>query len=180
MKIVTAYACEACGTVIASKEGCVQHEEMCRWEKLGHAVWIEDEVVKHASKVPEELYGPHCYTADGSSECTYGCGCWMREARSGGPVHPGGPCPMNIKRTSLKKTWSLSDTIRVAREASHLEDGRCSMCAAGDEPADGLHRGQYHCGNEDTCNSCKNTNMEYGDRCVVCGRIEKRKNVVNA
>lgn len=56
-----------------------------------------------------------------------------------------------------------------------MEDGKCSMCAVGDEPVNGLHRGQYRCGNEETCMLCHNAGMEYGDQCAACGRIEEHK-----
>ena len=69
---------------------------------------------------------------------------------------------------------SLEEAISKARTASHHADGKCSMCAAGDEPENGLHRGQYRCGNEATCTLCHNAGMEYGDQCAACGRIEKR------
>lgn len=70
---------------------------------------------------------------------------------------------------------ALRAIVERAREASHHEDGKCSMCAAGDEPENGVHRGQYRCGNEDACMLCRNAGMEYGDQCAACGRIEKRK-----
>lgn len=68
---------------------------------------------------------------------------------------------------------NLSEAIEKARKKSHLEDGKCSMCAIGDEPYGGLHRGQHKCGNNDTCILCHNAGMEYGDQCAACGRIEK-------
>ena len=48
---------------------------------------------------PKE-YGGHKYANhDGTSDCEYGCGCWMGPARSGGPtgLDPGGTCPKNPK-----------------------------------------------------------------------------------
>ena len=67
----------------------------------------------------------------------------------------------------------LKEAIAKARKTSHMKNGKCSMCASGDEPTKGLHRGQYKCGNNDTCSLCHNAGMEYGDQCKVCGRIEK-------
>jgi len=67
------------------------------------------------------------------------------------------------------------ETIDKARKASHHADGKCSMCAVGDEPVNGLHRGQHKCGNNDTCLACHNAGMECGDQCQACGRIEKHK-----
>jgi len=43
-------------------------------------------------------YGGHDYpNQDGTSDCKYGCGCWMGPARSGGPtgLDPFGDCPKN-------------------------------------------------------------------------------------
>lgn len=70
---------------------------------------------------------------------------------------------------------SLSEAIDEARKADHAENGKCTMCAIGDEPSGGLHREQHRCGNNDTCTLCHNADMEYGDQCAACGRIEKSK-----
>lgn len=42
-------------------------------------------------------YGKHKYAEAGTSDCEYGCGCWMGPARSGGPtgLDPFGKCPKN-------------------------------------------------------------------------------------
>jgi len=64
-----------------------------RWHSKGHDTWIEDGQMKHAKRVDPEAYGPHKFTQDGTSDCAYGCGCWMGPARSGGPVNPFGACP---------------------------------------------------------------------------------------
>ena len=73
---------------------------------------------------------------------------------------------------------SLTEAIDSARLSGHHADGKCSMCAAGDDPENGMHRGQYPCGNEQTCLCCHNAGMEYGDQCAACGRIEKRKPIM--
>lgn len=70
---------------------------------------------------------------------------------------------------------SLSEAIDKARKSSHHAHGKCSMCAVGDEPKNGIHRGQFPCGNEQTCTLYHNAGMRYGDQCKACGRIEKRK-----
>lgn len=70
---------------------------------------------------------------------------------------------------------ALKKAVEKARHQSHMEDGKCSMCASGDEPENGLHRGEYRCGNAETCILCHNAGMEYGDQCAACGRIEKHK-----
>ena len=69
----------------------------------------------------------------------------------------------------------LKEVIAAARKESHHADGKCSMCAAGDEPKNGLHRGQYRCGNNESCVLCHNAGMEYDDQCAACGRVEKQK-----
>lgn len=48
-----------------------------------------------------EDFGSHLYYSrqSGTSDCEYGCGCWMGPARSGGPagVDPFGKCPGNVQ-----------------------------------------------------------------------------------
>ncbi len=50
----------------------------------------------HSSK---EYGGHHYLNQDGTSDCEYGCGCWMDPTRSGGPtgLDPFGECPQNPK-----------------------------------------------------------------------------------
>ena len=97
MKEVKAWACEFCGKItVLSKEGAEQHEEMCRWKKIEHDVWVDNGNVCHAPKVPSELFGDHEFgDLDHTSNCVHGCGCWMGLTRSGGPVNPFGQCPNN-------------------------------------------------------------------------------------
>lgn len=95
MKTITAYECEICGNISTSKSGTLQHEEMCKWAAKGHDVWVENGDVKHAPRIPAEVFGPHSYAEDGTSDCGYGCGCWMGSSSSGGPVNPFGCCPHN-------------------------------------------------------------------------------------
>lgn len=49
----------------------------------------------------EKEYGEHKYddNHDRTSDCKYGCGCWMGPCRSGGPagLDPRGDCPNNPK-----------------------------------------------------------------------------------
>ena len=50
------------------------------------------------ASTPRVRYGKHLYTDRvGTSNCEYGCGCWMGNTRSGGPkgVDPLGKCPNN-------------------------------------------------------------------------------------
>lgn len=98
MKEIKAWECEFCGYVtLRSEEGAKQHEESCRWEKEKHDVWVEDGKVCHAPRLSPELFGPHHFGKLGTSNCSYGCGCWFGPYRSGGPVSPFGPCPRNPK-----------------------------------------------------------------------------------
>jgi len=60
-------------------------------------VWFEEDGM-HTSNVNPKEFGPHKYADhDGTSDCKYGCGCWMGPSRSGGKVDPFGPCPNNPK-----------------------------------------------------------------------------------
>jgi len=60
-------------------------------------IWFEDGKVK-ISNVDPKKFGKHKYAEhDGTSDCEYGCGCWMGPCRSGGKVDPFGPCPNNPK-----------------------------------------------------------------------------------
>ena len=95
MREITVYECEICGQYLKSKAAMQQHEEACKWKREGHSVWYENGEVCHAEKIPETLFGPHGYTHDGTSDCSHGCGCWAGPTRSGGPVNPLGPCPLN-------------------------------------------------------------------------------------
>jgi hypothetical protein len=50
-------------------------------------------------------YGPHKYAShDGTSDCEFGCGCWMGQTRSGGPLglDPFGKCPNNPTGTPIE------------------------------------------------------------------------------
>jgi hypothetical protein len=67
---------------------------------------------------------------------------------------------------------TLSDAIQEAQRAHHLKHGKCSICAVGDRPQNGLHMGKYRCGNNDPCILCHNAGMEFGDQCAACGRVE--------
>lgn len=71
---------------------------------------------------------------------------------------------------------TLQEAIKIAREADHFENGKCSMCAIGHKQESGVHtyNGEDHrCGNFDTCLMCHNAGMEYGEQCQACGRIEQ-------
>lgn len=65
-------------------------------------IYYEDGVKKE-SYVSRRRFGEHyypgCHDSAGfyTSNCKFGCGCWMGSFRSGGPVDPFGPCPKNPK-----------------------------------------------------------------------------------
>jgi hypothetical protein len=46
---------------------------------------------------PSPKNGGHKYQPEGTSDCEYGCGCWMGGFGSGGPdgIDPFGKCPKN-------------------------------------------------------------------------------------
>lgn len=68
-------------------------------------------------------YGGHKYADhDRTSDCEYGCGCWMGPTRSGGPtgLDPGGVCPKNP--TDGKPLGGTADYDHVVSERiSNLE-----------------------------------------------------------
>ncbi len=56
------------------------------------------------STTDKKEYGKHKYpNSDGTSDCKFGCGCWMGPTRSGGPtgLDPFGKCPKNPKDGEL-------------------------------------------------------------------------------
>ena len=115
MKKVTKYVCGICHkeylieqqafnceNSLAHKEEKKRREkenaEIKKWQDQGHDVWYEYSGMKHAKTVDQTKFGPHKYADhDGTSDCQYGCGCWMGPSRSGGPVNPFGACPKNPK-----------------------------------------------------------------------------------
>jgi len=60
-------------------------------------------------------YGQHSYPdKEGTSDCSYGCGCWMGPARSDGPVgiDPFGHCPLNpIDGTFQEDNFDYEDCV---------------------------------------------------------------------
>jgi len=59
-------------------------------------------------------------------------------------AHTEGQTTTEAKRMPDK----LATAISGARESFRALHGNCSMCAVGDVPAGGLHRGEHKCGNE--------------------------------
>ena len=63
-------------------------------------------------------YGPHSYAIEGTSDCKFGCGCWMGPSRSGGPtgLDPFGFCPKNPEDGKFlggNKDYDLVVTQRI-------------------------------------------------------------------
>ena len=78
------------------KECTVRKREEKYWQEQGHDVWVENGKLCHAERVDPHGYGPHNYgTRDHTTDCGFGCKCWMGPANSGGPVDPFGACPKN-------------------------------------------------------------------------------------
>jgi len=76
-----------------------EQEKIKKLESKGFAVWFEDGNLKYAKKINPKEFGRHQYDSGHTSDCAYGCGCWMGSFRSGGRVDPFGACPNNpIKR----------------------------------------------------------------------------------
>ena len=114
MKKLIKYLCEECCReykekaealvceVKNRKDRGVREKEQKKHErdlkKQGLDEWYEDGP-KTAKKVDPKKFGPHQYADhDGTSDCKYGCGCWMGPFRSGGKVNPDGACPNNPKK----------------------------------------------------------------------------------
>lgn len=80
-------------------------------------------------------------------------------------------------RESLGGEYGISDAVDKARANWQAKHGKCSLCAAGDKPQDGIHRhqhyGQHPCGNEQACMICAGV-LPSGEQCQACGRINKR------
>lgn len=64
----------------------------------------------------------------------------------------------------------LHETIQDARFAWQRENGNCTMCAAGNVPVRGFHRGRHLCGNNQTCTLCHGV-LPKGEQCRGCNRI---------
>ena len=146
MKRVVRYLCEFCGreypteTAASSCEKKERknaktrlreskaHERELRRQNL--AEWVEDGVHKTAPRVDPKVYGSHKYEEDGTSDCAYGCGCWMGPARSGGPIDPFGPCPCNPKQQKAKrKLLRCIDNDGPCSPAHAVKTGKdCSGC----------------------------------------------------
>ena len=113
MKKVTKYICEICLSEYANSLFADTCEFQCRefkekretelaeikkWREKGEDTWYENGNIHHAPKVDPDKFGAHKYASDWrTSDCEYGCGCWMGECRSGGKINPFGACPNNPK-----------------------------------------------------------------------------------
>ena len=63
-------------------------------------------------------FGKHDYATEGTSDCSFKCGCWMGPARSGGPagIDPFGKCPNN----PIRNVHSFGD--RLLNEDERRDD----------------------------------------------------------
>ena len=86
-----------------------------------HSWWYENNGLHHAPTVDGSQYGNHDYGPTEMGECK--CGCWMGQARSGGPTDPFGPCLMNRKHDAAEEPVDhrvLDDNQRLARTGEHV------------------------------------------------------------
>jgi hypothetical protein len=92
-----------------------------QWIEKGHAVWHEYEGMQHAPVVDKNKFGSHEWIGpeDATSDCKYGCGCWMGPSRSGGPVNPWGACPNNRK---VERVQPIIDDEKKTTFAKELEN----------------------------------------------------------
>jgi hypothetical protein len=76
----------------------------------------------------DKEYGKHKYSdgAGTTSDCKYGCGCWMGPSRSGGPtgLDPFGKCPNNPKNTKRSEGITDYDNV-VTQRIKELESRAC-------------------------------------------------------
>lgn len=100
--------CPECGCNLTHSEkdnyySCPNHGRFAK-----SYTYSDIELVK---AVDGDKFGPHSYGAhDGTSDCAYGCGCWMGPYRSNGPVNPFGPCPNNpITREAAQAAMKESE-----------------------------------------------------------------------
>ena len=88
------------------------------------AEWVEWGVWKKAPIVDPRFHGGHGYTYEGTSDCKFGCGCFMGESSSGGPVDPFGSCPKNPYNNNVMELTTLSLAQAILEIDSLDDDGR--------------------------------------------------------
>jgi hypothetical protein len=132
-----------------------------------------------AQRVPCPFHrGGDCPACGGSGVWHYLCsaGCPLPPLgarRDGNELHVRVETP-GLKRAEAEPMETLSQAADEARHTGHAKRGRCSMCAAGDMPRAGLHRGQHKCGNAVPCLACKG-DLPEGEQCQACGRINAER-----
>jgi hypothetical protein len=121
--------CPKCGSKNTKKISVVSEEWFVGGEKCkdcGH----KDHWTKFIKKeLSPDNFGPHFYpgiATDSTSDCKYGCGCWMGSFRSDGPegIDPFGLCPKNPINEIVEETTACegcgfptgSEECRVAHE----------------------------------------------------------------
>lgn len=117
MKTFIAYQCERCSKIYTDctlagmceskhRKEDAEYAERQKYEqdrikelkRQGFSEWVERSGRKQAKTVDPKKFGPHKYPdEDCTSDCTFGCGCWMGPSNSGGDVDPFGACPKNNK-----------------------------------------------------------------------------------
>lgn len=70
----------------------------------------------------------------------------------------------------MRNRKSLSDAIRESENEWIAQNGKCAMCLVDRPSDDGMHRGQYNCGNLESCTLCHGC-LPPGEQCRACGRI---------
>jgi translation elongation factor EF-1beta len=89
-------------------------------------------------------YGEHEYpNPEGTSDCIYGCGCWMGPSRSDGPlgVDPHGLCPNHpLDDGPLRKGIDYEDLVNQRIRALKIEVKRQEERAEKAEVAAGIER----------------------------------------
>lgn len=95
------------------------------------ATWFEDGVEKTSPAVNTDKFGSHLYPYDGgTSDCVYGCGCWMGPCRSGGPVDPFGMCPKNPRASAASPQLSCLSVTSAADDSDIVAENRASAATS--------------------------------------------------
>lgn len=68
----------------------------------------------------------------------------------------------------------VPEAIQSARIKWQIENGLCAMCAVGDSPVRGRHRGRHVCGNSISCPACRGV-LPIGAQCLCCNRIAQEE-----
>ena len=84
--------------------------------------WHEYSGKHSCPHVDPDKFGPHVFDGDEdhTSDCAFGCGCWMGPSRSGGVegvASPHGRCPKNI----ISAQYRISELKEQLRAAEHAQ-----------------------------------------------------------